>query len=69
MLRAKLYRLLGIVFHEKDNTNEGYYFLRMSYDLLKRIHADREADISHKLLILSGQEQKMNYDDYKSYIK
>ncbi|WP_336764174.1 helix-turn-helix domain-containing protein [Paenibacillus sp. USHLN196] len=69
MLRAKLYRLLGIVFHEKNNSNEGYYFLRMSHDLLKRIYASREADISHQLLLLSQQERKMNYDDYKSFIK
>ncbi|MBD8841050.1 MULTISPECIES: helix-turn-helix domain-containing protein [Paenibacillus] len=69
MLRAKLYRLLGIVFHEKNNSNEGYYFLRMSHDLLKRISANREADISHQLLLLSLQERKMNYEDYKSLIK
>jgi|GEM_PF-1455352 len=69
MLRAKLYRLLGIVFHEKNNSNEGYYFLRMSHDLLKRISANREADISHQLLLLSMQDRKMNYEDYKSFIK
>ncbi|MDT9722416.1 helix-turn-helix domain-containing protein [Paenibacillus sp. ClWae2A] len=69
MLRAKLYRLLGIVFHEKNNSNEGYYFLRMSHDLLKRIYANREADISHQLLLLSLQDRKMNYEDYKSFIK
>lgn len=69
VLRAKLYRLLGLVFHEKDNSDEGYYFLRMSHDLLKRIHAEREADISHQILQLSKQKQKMEYDDYKSYIR
>ncbi|WP_146113418.1 hypothetical protein [Paenibacillus sp. PCH8] len=69
MLRAKLYRLLGIVFHEKNNRNEGYYFLRMSHDLLKRIYANREANISHQLLLLSLQDRKMNYEDYKSFIK
>lgn len=69
MLRAKLYRLLGIVFHEKNNSNEGYYFLRMSHDLLKRISANREADISQQLLLLSLQDRKMNYEDYKSFIK
>ncbi|MEC0127283.1 helix-turn-helix domain-containing protein [Paenibacillus pabuli] len=69
ILRAKLYRLLGVVFHEKDNPDEGYYFLRMSHDLLKRIYADREANISHQLLLLSKQNGKMEYNDYKTLIK
>lgn len=69
MLRAKLYRLLGIVFHEKNNRDQSYYFLRMSHDLLKRIAASREADISQQLIRLSLQEPKMSYEDYKSYIR
>ncbi|WP_337034928.1 helix-turn-helix transcriptional regulator [Paenibacillus illinoisensis] len=69
VLRAKLYRLLGVIFHEKDNPDEGYYFLRMSHDLLKRIHADREAAISHQLLLLSKQDRKLEYADYKAFIK
>jgi len=69
ILRAKLYRLLGVVFHEKDNPDEGYYFLRMSHDLLKRIYAEREANISHQLLLLSKQDRKMEYSDYKAFIK
>ena len=50
ILRAKLYRVLGLIYRKKDQGDQGYYFLRMSYDLLIRLKANNEASESLRLL-------------------
>lgn len=49
-LSARFYRLLGIIHQQTGDKDQAYYFYRMSYDLLMRLRASREAEISKKLL-------------------
>ncbi|WP_160036761.1 helix-turn-helix domain-containing protein [Paenibacillus sp. An7] len=67
--RARLYRLMGAIYHEQTNTELAYFFLRMSYDLLKRLNAGSEAESSYKLLELSERKDAMGYYDYNQYLK
>lgn len=49
-LSARFYRLLGTIYQEKGDSEHAYYFFRMSYDLLTRLQASKEAEISKTLL-------------------
>lgn len=50
IIRAKLYRILGLIYHEEKQFDQSYYFLRMSYDLLIRLNATSEAAESLRLI-------------------
>jgi HTH-type transcriptional regulator, quorum sensing regulator NprR len=50
ILRARLYRLMGVILRSEDKQNESYYLLRMSYDLLIRLQSHHEASYSLELL-------------------
>lgn len=49
IIRARLYRLMDVILYT-ESSNHSYYFLRMSYDLLKRLNSKYEASISLSLL-------------------
>lgn len=50
ILRACLYRIMGVLLHMENQLDLSYYLLRMSYDLLTRIHSHHEAAISFELI-------------------
>ena len=50
IIRAKLYRILGLICKEELNFDHSYYFLRMSYDLLLRLNAKSEAQESLRFI-------------------
>ncbi|WNB92523.1 helix-turn-helix transcriptional regulator [Bacillus sp. NEB1478] len=50
ILRGKLYREMGQILRYEGQLDQGYYFLRMSYDLLIRLKATNEAGESLRLL-------------------
>lgn len=54
ILRACLYRIMGVLLHMENQLDLSYYLLRMSYDLLTRIHSHHEATISFELISTSA---------------
>jgi HTH-type transcriptional regulator, quorum sensing regulator NprR len=50
VLRGKLYREMGQILQHEGQSDQGYYFLRMSYDLLIRLKVANEAGESLHLL-------------------
>lgn len=61
ILRAKLYRLMGVILACEDNFEQSYYLLRMSYDLLIRLKSRDEATISLELLKVKEYKIKELY--------
>jgi len=62
VLRAKLYRLIGVVKNHKEDWDNSFYFLRMSYDLLKRIGSSNEANLSKRLIKESQNKIRIDVD-------
>lgn len=60
LLRAKLYRLIGVIKNQKEDWDDSYYFLRMSYDLLKRLGSSNEANLSKGLIKESQNKIKID---------
>ncbi|MCD2338638.1 helix-turn-helix domain-containing protein [Bacillus cereus] len=61
ILRAKLYRLMGVILACEDDFEQSYYLLRMSYDLLIRLKSSDEATISLQLLKVEEYKIKELY--------
>lgn len=50
VLRGRLYRVLGITLDREGDSERAYHFLRMSYDLLRRLKVSYEANVSQEAL-------------------
>jgi HTH-type transcriptional regulator, quorum sensing regulator NprR len=69
ILRARLYRLMGVILHCDNQSEQSYYFFRMSYDLLIRLKSKEEASISLTLLKAINQHniKTLFFKHYKHY--
>jgi HTH-type transcriptional regulator, quorum sensing regulator NprR len=62
VIRGKLYRLMGIIMSLEGDNDQSYFFLRMSYDILYKIRAHKEADISFKMINNVENGEDINLD-------
>lgn len=63
LIRGRFYRALGHIYQEQRNYTQSFYSYRMSYDLLHRIKAHQEAEVSLQALNQLKQMQEFGTDE------